>query len=409
MVGSNQRERKMSAETLVQTLVLGCLETGQASLTDWVGVADDLGCAISASSLDERLNSRLVLLLYAVLTAAIRYRVGTPHLPIAKLKTFRQVICYDSTRIALSPIFKDVFADTTAGHSSLKVQLGYDYLSGQLVSLDFASGIQPDQKDRGLLAQAQAGVCLCCDLGYFEQHQLQQLDEQDASFIMPYQSQTALYDLDSGERMDLAAQLRNQSADTFSATYALGAQARHPLRIVARRLPTSRVERRQRHANQRAKRDGYTRSQAHRELLAWHILVTNLDASWTVEDIFTLYGVRWQIELIFKGWKSYLEIEPIGYWRRERIFAQLLATLIGAVLCQTTFALVRWVEQAETSAFRTIVVLKRRITRLCRVIRRQWYGLAAWARDLRQALLRLARQQNLKTSPSTLYRLMDEG
>ena len=135
--------------------------------------------------------------------------------------------------------------------------------------------------------------------------------------------------------------------------------------------------------------------------------MTNLDRDWTANDIRLLYGLRWQIELVFKAWKSYLEIETGDYWRRERVFCQLLATLIGAVLCQQTFALIRWIDNLESSQFRSIVILRRHLQDLYRSIRRDWYGLLAWATRLRKNLLKLARQQNLETAPSTLYKLMD--
>lgn len=112
------------------------------------------------------------------------------------------------------------------------------------------------------------------------------------------------------------------------------------------------------------KDNGYTASQVALSLCDWTILLTNLDQTWTAEDIALLYGIRWQIELVFKSWKSYLEIETGDYWRRERVFCQLLATLIAATLCHQTFALVRWVIHLESSHFRTIDRLRRKLALL---------------------------------------------
>jgi hypothetical protein len=58
--------------------------------------------------------------------------------------------------------------------------------------------------------------------------------------------------------------------------------------------------------------DGDAPSKQHMILLGWHILVSNLATDWTVEDIFKLYPVRWQVELVFKSWKSYLTLVPNG-------------------------------------------------------------------------------------------------
>src|SRR5690606_26775473 len=177
LVQSSQRRRKLSVEQLVQSLVLGCLEKGKVSLSTWVDVAHDLGCEISKSSLDDRLTGRLAMLLHEVLQQSISKRVETEALPAKKLEPFKQLILYDSTYIALSPIFKDIFRGSREGYSSVKIQLGYDYKSAQFSHLALSSGTEPDQKDEGLLSQAQADTLICCDLGYFEQEHLQQMDQ----------------------------------------------------------------------------------------------------------------------------------------------------------------------------------------------------------------------------------------
>ena len=407
LVRSSQRKRKMSVEVLVQSLVLGCLEKGKVSLSTFVDVATDLGCDITKSSFDERLTDRLALLLHAVLDQSVRHRVQACELPATKLDGFERVILYDSTHVALSPIFKQVFRSSTRGHSSVKIQLGYDYKAARFSHLALTSGTTPDQCDGGLLAQAQAQTLICCDLGYFEQERLQQMDEGGAFFILPLQSQVALYDLTRAARIDLAQHLEQVVGDTFDRRFAVGGRVRHPLRVVAYRLPEAVAAAKKRKVKQRAKDAGYTPSRASLILCEWHILLTNLADDWSSDDIALLYGVRWQIELIFKTWKSYLTIETGDYWRRERVFCQLLATLIGAVLCQITFAHVRWVKGLETSLFRSVDILRRKLSDLYHVIRRDWYGLQAWATRLRKTLLKLARQQNLETAPSTLYTLMN--
>jgi len=42
--------------------------------------------------------------------------------------------------------------------------------------------------------------------------------------------------------------------------------------------------------------------------------------------------VRWQIELIFKLWKSYCGLREFAHLRRDRILTELYARMIGLVL-----------------------------------------------------------------------------
>ena len=86
MAQRQQRHRKRSVEQFVQTIVLGCLEPEETSLGLWSEVADDLGCEITASSIDERLTDRAVMLLYIVLQLSIQRQVDGRILPVEQLE-----------------------------------------------------------------------------------------------------------------------------------------------------------------------------------------------------------------------------------------------------------------------------------------------------------------------------------
>jgi len=406
---SSQRTGKMSVEQLVQTLVLGCLEQESTSLRLWSEVAADLGCDITASSIDERLTGRVAMLLYIILQWSIQQKLEVSRLPVKKLEQFCRVILYDATLLTLPPILKNIFQgsrDKTMGQ--MKLQVGYDYLNGQLQSVNIHEGIEPDQKDQGLLEQAVKDALLIFDLGYFDQLVLAEIQARKAFFVTRYQSQTGLYDCEMETPVNLVEELKTVEGNWFEARYKLGHNAKVEVRLVARRVSQQEAEQRRREVRQRAKSSGYTASQRSLILCDWEIVITNLADEWLPQEIMDLYRVRWQIELVFKAWKSYLDLADFGYWRAERILCQLYATLIGAVLCQTAFASVRYLG-SETSLFKSFRIIRRRINSLLSIIRRNWWGMGTWTRNLRQVLLRFGQQQNLETAPSTLRRLINWG
>jgi len=406
---SSQRNRKMSVEQLVQSLVLGCLEEEQTSLRLWSEVAADLGCEITGSSIDERLTGRVVMLLYMVLQWSIEQKLDVSRLPVQKLESFCRVILYDATLLSLPPILKGIFQGSRdKSKGQMKLQVGYDYLSAQLQSIEVHEGIDPDQKDMGLLEQGVKDALLIFDLGYFDQVVLAQIQAQEAYFVTRYQSQTGLYDLETEADVDLVKELQSVEGNWFEAEYKLGRNAKVKVRFIARRVSQQEAEKRRREVQKRAKSSGYTASQRRLILCDWEIVITNLSDEWTAQEIMDLYGVRWQIELIFKAWKSYLDLGDFGYWRAERILCQLYATLIGAVLCQSTFATVRYLK-SEASLFKAMRIIRRYIPRLLHIIRRNWWGLKTWRCKLQKALLKFGQQQNLETAPSTLRRLMNWG
>lgn len=406
---SSQRKGKMSVEQLVQSLVLGCMEQEKTSLRLWSEVAADLGCEITASSIDERLTGRVVMLLYIVLQLSIQQQLDVTRLPVKDLEQFSRFILYDATLLTLPPILKNIFQgsrDKTMGQ--MKLQVGYNYLNAQLQSVTVHEGIEPDQKDVGLLEQAVKDALLIFDLGYFDQQVLAEIQAREAYFVTRFQSQTALYSVLSDEPIDLVEELKVVEGDWFEAGYKLGRNAKVEVRLIARRVSKAEAEKRRREVRQRAKSSGYSPSQRSLILCDWEIVITNLTADWTAQQIMDLYRVRWQIELVFKAWKSYLDLTDFGYWRTERILCQLYATLIAAVLCQSAFATVRYI-QSEASLFKAFRIIRRRISKLLEIIRRNWWGVITWSRQLKQALLKFGQQQNLETVPSTLHRLMNWG
>ncbi len=406
MAQSSQRKRNLSVEQLVQTLVLGCLEGETVSLRLWSEIAGELGVEISASSIDERLTKRVVLLVYTILQDSIKEQVDVPDLPIEQLKSLSRMILYDSTALKLPPILKWAFPalrETGLGH--MKVQVAYDYLNAQLQALSIHQANEPDQRDGGLLEQVCEDALLIFDLGYFDQEVLLQIDEGGAYFATRYQTQTGLYDCETGHRVILAEQLQACEGNYFESQYRLGAEAKVLIRLVARRVSPQEAEKRRRGLKRKAKQGGYTASQNSLGLGDWEIIISNLPMEWTAQQILDLYRIRCQIELIFKAWKSYLDLSDYGYWRAERVLCQLFATLIGAVLCHSSFAIVRFIN-TETSLFKAIRVIRRHVIRLSPILGNGGQGISAWADDLCQALLKFAQQQQLETMPSSLGRLL---
>ncbi|MGM0879065.1 MAG: transposase, partial [Bacillota bacterium] len=49
-----------------------------------------------------------------------------------------------------------------------------------------------------------------------------------------------------------------------------------------------------------------------------------------------LYSLRWQIELLFKTWKSFFEIDHCKEIKKERLECHLYGQLIGILLCSST-------------------------------------------------------------------------
>ena len=405
---SQQRHRKWSAEALVQTLVLGCLERADTSLNDFVQTAQALGVEISRSSLDERINERAVMLLAGVLHESLRQQRPCPVQLAIRLQAFRSVNLVDSTQISVPEALYAVFRGN-GGKAKMKVQVGWEYLSGQLQVVECEAGRTPDQDSAVLEHFMVEGALVLFDLGYFKQERLRDMTQAGAFFVTRCQSQVALYACDSGERVFLTDILKQHPTDQYESVFQLGGRVRTPVRVVARRVAPPAAAARRRHAKAKAKSEGKTCSAAYLIWLGWDILITNLPAEWSGDDLFILYGIRWQIELVFKVWKSQLGIARYGDWRTARVMCQFYAHLIGAVLCHQSVACFRWLPGVMMSLAKSVAVIQHHMTSLLAVIQHDWAGLLRWASDLWSAFLRFAQHDKRKAAPTTLQFLMDWG
>ena len=88
----------------------------------------------------------------------------------------------------------------------------------------------------------------------------------------------------------------------------MGAKEKLPCRLVAVKLPDHvAAEKRRKAKEDRDQRVNH--NQEYMESLSWVIFITNIDPQvWGPMEILKAYRVRWHIEIIFKGWKSHLNI-----------------------------------------------------------------------------------------------------
>lgn len=56
----------------------------------------------------------------------------------------------------------------------------------------------------------------------------------------------------------------------------------------------------------------------------------------TMEQVHDIYSLRWQIEIVFKTWKSLLGISHCHNIKRERLECHLYGQLIAIFLCSST-------------------------------------------------------------------------
>jgi hypothetical protein len=145
--GFVQRRSKMSGACFVQTLVLGWLDDPQASLNQLVQVSRELGVSITVPGLQQRITKPGVVFLQRMVAAALRELQPPTRLPTTILQHFSAVNIVDSSLIQLPDELQSYFRGSHKQNrcAALKLQLSFDYLTGQLNAVAIQAGRNPDQ------------------------------------------------------------------------------------------------------------------------------------------------------------------------------------------------------------------------------------------------------------------------
>src|SRR5262249_52557090 len=143
-----------------------------------------------------------------------------------------------------------------------------------------------------------------CDLGFFELERLAEDQRQGIHFVSRI---PALLNVQIGVQVaeNVATWLDRQSADRIDTTVVLGTKSRLGCRLIAVRLPEEEAQKRLHRLKKKLRKKGRKLSDRQRVMGQWTVLITDLPAEeFTLEEICVLYRVRWQVELLYKAWKS---------------------------------------------------------------------------------------------------------
>lgn len=303
-------------------------------------------CNLSASALSQRINSKgaeafMKVCFGKVLKDMIRKDlIGLSDLP--NLSGFNRVLIEDSTRAELheklSPYFKG--SGGVASKASVKIDYIFDYLSEEIVDIDFFSGNQPDQSLAGrLISMLEKDDLVIRDLGYFVIKKFQEIEEKGAYYISRWKVNEDVYESkEATTPLDLAKFLdRHISEGMVDVEVFIGKQ-KHPVRLIACLMDEEGVNKRRREANRSAKRHGTTVSKKKTNLLKYCIFITNISAAMLSSIcIMATYRARWRVELIFKQWKSCLKIHLFKGYIKERFHCFLYGRLIMILLLGSLF------------------------------------------------------------------------
>jgi hypothetical protein len=127
-----------------------------------------------------------------------------------------------------------------------------------------------------------------------------------------------------------------------------------------------------------------------------------------LKHVYDFYRMRWQIELIFKLWKSYCGRNHILAWRKERVLTELYAKMIGIIIVHFLLAPLRIPDEIWSDREVSNVRFQQVLARFARSFKQALADLIALAKTLDDFLRHVERfslKQKRRQQPNAYAQL----
>lgn len=346
--GFVQRESKLDGARFVQTLVFTYLANPDATLDELTQTAAALSVEITPTGLTQRFTAVAATFLQQVLAVAVQRVLAADPLAIPVLEQFAGVYLEDSTIVVLPAALRELWRGcgnaTDQGEAALKIMLRLDLCSGVIAGLTLHDGRVHDSPAAQPVTTLPAEALYLADLGFFSLGRLQQIAAQDGFFLSRLQVQTTVFTADGTRWDELADLLSTHDHDaTLDLPITLGVRDHLPARLVAVRVAQEVADQRRHRLRAEAQCREQTVSARRLALAAWTIFITNVPvARLPPAAVLVVARARWQIELLFKLWKSHGRIDESRSSKPWRVICDVYAKLLAMVIQHWTWLLSLW-------------------------------------------------------------------
>lgn len=406
-----QRRSKLSGAKFVQTLVFGWLASPEATYEELVQTAATLGVKITAQGLEQRFTAAAAQCVERVLHAAVRHVIAAAPVAIPLLQRFTAVYIQDSTQVQLPAALAAVWAGSGGGAAAadqtaaLKLQVRLDCKSGQLSGPFLQAGRASDRTSPTQHTPLPAGSLRVADLGYFALEVLQTIAQQQAYWLTRLMAGTQVSDA-QGQVLDLAARLARPGAAVIDLPVRLGGHHRLPARLVAVRVPQEVANLRRRDLHADARRRGQAVSQERLRLADWTLFCTNVPAELlSGQEVLVVARVRWQIELVFKLWKSAGHLAHSRSANPWRVLCEVYAKLLGLLIQHWVLVTSLWTSP-DRSAWKAAQTLRKHALHVASAFVAGLAALSAALKIVQRTLAAGCRLNKRKKVPSTFQLLL---
>jgi hypothetical protein len=331
-----QRRRGLTGADFLRALTFGFLKKRNAPLE---ALAQPLG--ISKQALDERLGKPSAPDFFKrALLAAVRCVLDATPAVCPLLASFDGVYLDDSTQAWLPDDASDDFPGTGAtspehAKARMKILVRWEILRGNVCHVGIHPGRLSDHDALDGAPPVPQGGMHLRDLGFCDFERLRDESEQGVYWATRLPAQTRFYP-EQGPDVPLAKQLeawRKEGLGAVDVDGEVGNKDSVEGRLVCLACPAGVVARRLARLQKDAKHRGRQVSERQREMCRWTVLLTNVPRDrLSTRQVWEVYRLRWQIELLFKRFKSEGGLGETRSGKRNRVESEWYGKLLGQLI-----------------------------------------------------------------------------
>lgn len=389
--GFIRRERAISGEGFAQALVLGGLAQPEGTYKQLHHFSTQVGMRVSVQGLDQRFTEKAVEFMRGLLVEALNQLVQAEH---------RQVILPQFNGIYITDCSRLVWAEMGGVKIGIRLEIQRGQLQGCV--LDLTSN---DQTARVIETALPVGSLHLADLGLFKLERFQRWDKQGVCWLTRYKVGVNLYD-EQGQPLVLASLLHGDQALSLPVRVGSG---RHQVRahLLAAPLPPAALAKREARLKEQARLNQRPLSPQQREIAAWTIYLTNVPAL-SFEQAHMLGRTRWQIENLFKLWKSHGHVLTSHAHHPLRQQCEGYAKLIAMLLAHWMLLVAGW-QQDRLGALDALRILRTHIPHAARAFYTlsRWHDFFDWLACDLQLAPRLSKRRKVPLAFQLWYALED--
>jgi hypothetical protein len=333
------RKRKVPASSFVDILLFNETDMAHTSLPDFTADLNQVhGIDISKEAMHKKFRPESVDFLKELLKELLcgQLKKVAPkgyslHFPRIKVK--------DSTRFSLPCSYDDDYkgyGNFSKKNGLISLQYEYDLVSGNWLSLEMTKGLRNDQQNsKETAGDITKGDLHIRDLGYITPTYLSAMVNKKAFFLNRIPPQAGVFNqaMMPLDWRKIDASFRKNKFSSMELDVLVYQKEKVACRLIVEAVDKKEYCRRLERARMSAKSRGVGITELYKIKLRYNTFITNISAEvLPLADIRKTYYLRWQIELVFKTWKSFFRIDRIKKVKKERLECQLLAKLMWILI-----------------------------------------------------------------------------